>query len=346
MAIELEGDNINDLPLDEIVRRAAKPEHAIWGGGGSKVDYLRNHYVLRLFDGAGIFEPVETLTVAGIVDRWPLFPRAGTSRQFNALRLGELINWAVVHGIAAPVAGQHGCWQLLVREMQFEMCGPERKQVAVRVRGLTGEAAIAAEKIWQRELKRRERARAKYVAGVIETINIEIDFISRHAPETKLPETLSRFAVGEHDTIVAVRELITDAVPAMSAADATALGQAVHAVYSPIMQGVIDRAAEERKRQREEARRQEEAELAALAEMFPPPPPPPPPPPLLADIRSTSSRFSTTYEIEGSLEDVRLAIARIEKHYHPCGYGTRFDAPVEIAGGRWLATGGRSNSCD
>lgn len=340
MAIELEGDKIDDLPLDEIVRRAAKPEHAIYVGG-DRMDYFRNRDVLKLFNGDGIFPNHALLTIQGVVERLVMFPGGGYSREFVALRLGELINWACQHGIVRRCPNE--IWMLVLREMQFELCGPARKQVAVRVRGLTGEAAIAADRIWQRELKRRELARVKYVAGTAEEVASEIDFISKHAPGTPLPEALSRFAVGEHDTFVSVRDLIVDAVLSMSESEASATWHAVNQTYHPIMQVVIDRAAEERKRQREEARAAEEAELAALAAAFPEPPPPPP---LLADIRSTTSGSSISYEIEGSREDVQLAIAHIEKRFHPCGYGTAFDAPVEITEGRWLATGGRSRSCD
>jgi len=273
-----------------------------------------------------------------------MFPGGGYSRQFSAYRLGETINWACQHGIVRRCPND--IWMLVLREPQFELCGPERKQVAVRVRALTGNAAIDADRIWQRELKRRERARVKFVAEVVDGMNYHLDFISKHAPETKLPETLARFAVGRHDTLVAVRELITDAVPPMSIGDANAIGRAMHEAFLPVSKAVSDRLAEERKRQREEARAAEEAELAALAAAFPEPPPPPPPPPLLADIRSTTTKSSISYEIEGSLEDVGLAIAHIEKWFHPCGYGTAFDAPVQIAEGRWLATGVRSRSCD
>lgn len=346
--IILEGTPLDDLPLDEIVRRAAKPAHVIFEGG-DRMAFFRNRELLKLFGGAEIFESCEILSTAAIVERLRIMPSAGYSHAFNALRAGELLNWSRQHGLVQQMHDPAGRWKLLIPEMQFELCGPERYQVAVRVRGLTGEAAIAADKIWKREWKRREKARVKRIGLLAVALNRAIDFIAKHAPDTKLPDPLARFAVGEHDTIVAVRELIAGALVPMTVAEADALVGIVEQIYLPILKAVTDRDAEERRIRREEARQREEAELAALAAMFPEPPPPPPPPPLLADIRSTSTSGrggSTKYEIEGSLEDVQLAIAHIEKWFHPCGYGTGFNAPVEVADGRWLASGSRSNSCD
>lgn len=350
MAIELEGTAIDDLPLDEIVRRAAKPEHVIYPGG-DRMDYYRNRDLLKLFDGGGVFESDEFLAAEGVAERLLMFPDGRYSKQFNVLRLGELINWGCRHGIVQRCPND--IWRILAREPQFEMCGPERHQVAVRVRGLSGEAAVAATKIWQRELKRRERARVKRIGLLVDHLHRDVDTISRHAPETKLPEALARFAVGEHDTIVAVRELIADALLPMSVPEADAIVGAVHAVYLPIAEAVAGREAEVRRIRREEARQREEAELAALAAMFPQPPPPPPPPPpepFPAEVRTRhvpGGYMGSTYiEVEGALEDVQRTMGRIEEEWFDGLNPVHFKTPEQIAKGRWLAHGRKDRGTD
>lgn len=255
MPVFLDPDKINDLPPDEIVRRAADPEHQIRPGGGH-MDYVRNLDLLKLFDGGRGFRKATTLSASDIAKRWELLPQGGYSWRFEVMRLGELINWGVARGLVRQLDDPNGRWKLLVREQQFELCGPVRKSVCLRVRGLTGLDAIAADRIWRRELKRRERARVKHAARIVDMVNSDIDFISRHAPSTKLPDMLARFAVGGSDTIVAVRELIVDALIPLSEADANAIGMAMREVRLSISRAIRDR------------RRREEEDLVALSDVF------------------------------------------------------------------------------
>lgn len=56
---------------------------------------------------------------------------------------------------------------------------------------------------------------------------------------------------------------------------------------------------------------------------------------------------TTEYEVVGDdLDDVEDEIARIERNYHPVGYGTSFHKPEQRADGSWIARGHRFNSCD
>jgi hypothetical protein len=45
-------------------------------------------------------------------------------------------------------------------------------------------------------------------------------------------------------------------------------------------------------------------------------------------------------------EDAEAFIERVCKSYHPLGYGTYFQEPVQQEDGKWLVTGSRSASCD
>jgi hypothetical protein len=67
-----------------------------------------------------------------------------------------------------------------------------------------------------------------------------------------------------------------------------------------------------------------------------------------AEVDAHNSGGWITYRIEaGTKEAVEAAIARIERNYHPLGYGTSFDEPrISEETGRWIARGSRSTSCD
>jgi hypothetical protein len=53
-----------------------------------------------------------------------------------------------------------------------------------------------------------------------------------------------------------------------------------------------------------------------------------------------------SYTVEGELSEVKEAIERIYRNYHPLGYGTHFEAPRQRPDGSWKAYGYRSSSCD
>jgi len=65
-----------------------------------------------------------------------------------------------------------------------------------------------------------------------------------------------------------------------------------------------------------------------------------------AKIDARSASGMTTYVIEGTEEEVKQAIERVERRYHPLGYGTSF-MPLKPKGdGVFVTTGSHSNSCD
>ena len=64
------------------------------------------------------------------------------------------------------------------------------------------------------------------------------------------------------------------------------------------------------------------------------------------EVRTNYTRWDVTYEIEGALEDVQASIDGGLRVFHPNGYSTRFDDPVEISPGVWLARGKRDRSSD
>lgn len=142
-------------------------------------------------------------------------PRAEWSEHFNALRAGETMQWGAEHGIVQFVGyTPYRRWRLVHCEMQFELVGPEAKQRAIRVRGLTGEAARVATKLWVREQKRRERARQRALAKFKPVVLQQIDAICRRDPERRIDgiRDLQQFAVGEFNTFAACRGLIEDSL--------------------------------------------------------------------------------------------------------------------------------------
>lgn len=66
-----------------------------------------------------------------------------------------------------------------------------------------------------------------------------------------------------------------------------------------------------------------------------------------AQIHAARQGSQISYVIEaGELADIEEAIARIERNYHPLGYGTSFQPPTQKPDGSWIAYGSRANSCD
>ena len=66
----------------------------------------------------------------------------------------------------------------------------------------------------------------------------------------------------------------------------------------------------------------------------------------MLDVQTNSDGRRTNYVITGSKEQVEQAIERVERAYHPLGYGTTFRPLSEIEPGKWSASGYRYNSCD
>ncbi|GAB5430161.1 MAG: hypothetical protein Devi2KO_36200 [Devosia indica] len=180
---------------------------------GPCADAIRNREILHGFGGK--LERTSSELIAhesGHHEEW--------SEQFCALRVGETLGWAVEHGIAERAPGSHR-WLLKEPERQFEIIGGARKERSLRVRGNVddGEALVAA-KLWNRELKRRDRARLKDIEKHKPAIIRLLDRIATHAPDTKLPSHLARFAVGGFDDIGTCRQFVIDSLDDLQWGDA------------------------------------------------------------------------------------------------------------------------------
>lgn len=333
MALFLDGQPIDDMPITAIVVGASNPARPVFAGGNADwADYDRNRNLLRVFgrrdklDAIAAFEQYTSVVHGSSMTGRPHKPA------FKALVCGELLAWATVNGLIERLAGPR--WRLLEREPRWELCGPARRQRPTQIRGLTGADAIAAEITWNRELKRRERERVKHVTALAAGVRDMAMIVGQHAPETKLGEGVRQFAVGEIDTLPAAVELIVDAMLRMSIAEAQQIHEHVGNLCHPVQKSVAERRRAEREAD-------EDAIAAALMPTYTPPSAP-----LLADVDEEADGTSVRYEIEGSIADVNAAIERIKSVYHPAGYGTRFAEPIEITAGRWMTSGSRSNNCD
>ncbi|SDG83906.1 hypothetical protein [Pelagibacterium luteolum] len=222
--IILGGDPLYTLSPEEIVQRATRPGHQIFPGRG-QMDYYRNRDLLKLYDGQ------DTLDIPGALKSYMHIAYKEYSERFNALRLGELLNWGVQHGIVERVYGR-AQWTLVEREQQFELCGPERKQLAVRVRGLSGIEAVVGAKLWQRELKRRERARVKRVTALFTPADVKVKFIVRHTPDVVLEGVLERFTVGDMRTMGECHELLLESFMSLETTEAQSVTAALTQLYT------------------------------------------------------------------------------------------------------------------
>lgn len=333
-AIMIDGKNLDELSLRQIVEATANPARPFFAGG-DRMDYTRNSNLLTLFGESS------ALDAEAVADRYHFGIATGAySTRFNALRAGELLAWATVQGLLSREGDK---WRLDVRERVFELCGPELKPRAVRVRGLEGFEAAAAEKIWQRELKRREKARVKRVGHIIIRTREMTEYIGTHKPGTKLGPDLERFAIAGVDTIIGCSELILGSMPEMSAKDADTISEAVRRIYVDVQHRVWEVADAERQRLRQIQRQEEIEAMAAIAAAFPSPPPPPPLPPYPADVRKWHVRGgymgTNMYEVTGTREDVETTIRMIRER---CDNGLSrpyFRKIEELGDGKFRAEG-------
>lgn len=205
----LNGRPLHELEIERIIEIASAPGHQRHHETG-KGDYWRNRDLLQAFGD-------ETVRTSEYLAAEFHKARGDWSSHFNAQRCGETLQWAIDHGIVERIGARPTPrWRLLRGKPQFELVGAEKKQRAIRVRGLTGAAATAAATLWDREQKRRERARLRRLAQHKSNIAEWLRVIVRHAPETPLDGPLARFAIADHQTLIAVEDLILGSVDDMA----------------------------------------------------------------------------------------------------------------------------------
>lgn len=153
MAIMINDRRLDDMSEHDILAAVTAPGYP----GFTSNPYHRNRELLRLFGER------ETMTEHLLVARFEkLHVDRGHSANFKAMRAGELIGWGIREGLVGAVPGDTLSWKLLEREPVYEFIGRERDQNAVRVRCLSGDAAVEAAAVWAKELKRRARAAARH----------------------------------------------------------------------------------------------------------------------------------------------------------------------------------------
>lgn len=209
--IYLAGKPLYDYtPLDviDIASRRGHQRYPL----GTCADAIRNREILAGFDGK--LERTSSELIAHVSEQHPDW-----SEQFCALKIGESLGWAVEMGVVDRVPGSHR-WLLKEPDRMFEIIGGHRKERSLRVRGHTDDAeAIVAAKLWQKELKRRDRGRLKDIEKHRPTIVRLLDRIATHAPDTKLPSHLTRFAVGGFDDIGTCRQFVIDSIDGLEAGE-------------------------------------------------------------------------------------------------------------------------------
>jgi hypothetical protein len=203
----LNGRPLHEFEIEQIIEIASAPGHRRYVGG-DKDDFWRNQDLLRAF--AGTTERTSIELAAVFHAQHPEW-----SEHFNALRAGETLQWSLEHGIVERIGARPTPrWHLLHRELQFELLGPEKKQHAIRVRGLTGDAAVIAARLWEREQKRRERARLRAIEKFKPVVLQQIAAICRRNPDRRIDDIreLAPFVVGDINTFAACRQLIEDSL--------------------------------------------------------------------------------------------------------------------------------------
>ncbi|ODT74481.1 MAG: hypothetical protein ABS76_36835 [Pelagibacterium sp. SCN 64-44] len=179
---------------------------------GPCADAIRNREILAGFGDRR--ERTSSELIAHVSEQHPDW-----SEQFCALRVGESLGWSLEHGVVERVPGGH-VWRLLEPERMFEIIGGHRKERSLRVRGhVDAEEALAAGKLWKRELGRRERARLREIAEFGPQIKMLLDAIVDRSPETKLSGRLEKYAIAGFDDVGCCQQLILDSIPSMESGE-------------------------------------------------------------------------------------------------------------------------------
>lgn len=152
----LNGISLSSLGIAQIVDTTTSPRHHRYDLG-PEGDFWRNRDLIAAFGGRDV------ATTAELVDAYhEAARRPDYSIKFDAMRFGEILHFALEHGLVERIGARPTPrWRLLQKEMQFELIGPAKKQRALRIRNVPPADAPAMHKLWTREVKRRERARLR-----------------------------------------------------------------------------------------------------------------------------------------------------------------------------------------
>lgn len=214
--IMIGGKKLHECRIDEIVDVASHPLRKRFDTTAVGPVY-HNRAIISAFAGQ-----VER-TTSELIAKFP-GNEEDWSEQFNALRAGEVLGWALQEGIVERVfvrgVVQQHLWRLVYAEQQFERIGRGPRQRAIRLHN-AGDLQAENNRLWARELKTRERLRQKAIDKAKPRILDALARICRIAPDTDITAVkgLERFTLADIRTISACRELIIDEVAGMGAGD-------------------------------------------------------------------------------------------------------------------------------
>ncbi|MEO9228147.1 MAG: hypothetical protein ABI216_04205 [Devosia sp.] len=139
--------------------------------------------------------------------------RSPWTLEFEAIRAGELLRWACTAGLVkrCVVQGEKS-WRLLDRRMHFMCIGAAAHPRAICILGPNRDPD--ADRLIKRELRRRERARAKLIADNRISIERMLNGIGRDDPSMEVPDELAHLAVPGIARILELRQVLLDEVEA------------------------------------------------------------------------------------------------------------------------------------
>lgn len=232
--IMINGKRLHECSIGEIVEVASYPTRRRFDDRPDSPHYT-NRNLIRAFAGA------TERTTSELIAKYPT-GSSDWSEEFNALRVGEALGWAMQEGIVQRHPIHHDRWRLIHTEPQFEnICRGARKR-SIRIYN-AGDLQAENNKLWAREIKSRERQRVKALAAMRPVILKEIALICRCAPEFDLSTEplLSKFAVGGFTTIAACREMVEQSIEELSATELYDFGTTLSRICRRI--GAVDRPA-------------------------------------------------------------------------------------------------------
>ena len=160
--------------LEEIVanaQRSGDPLPAM-GPCGS---YLRNREILEMFEERRIYTSVELC-----LRYFRLYGAHYRTLEWSAEKCGQNLKFAIEHNIVRATRRKgRPAWHLIDAQLLYECIGSRRSR-AIRLRGAPAHELAANARLWERELRVRERRRRREIAEILPRIEAIVEKIDSH----------------------------------------------------------------------------------------------------------------------------------------------------------------------
>ncbi|UYQ72583.1 hypothetical protein OF122_01985 [Pelagibacterium flavum] len=136
-------------------------------------NYLRNREILEMFEERRIYTSVELC-----LRHFRLYGAHYRTLEWSAEKCGQNLKFAIEHNIVrATRRKDRPAWHLIDAQLQYECIGSVRRSRAIRLRGAPAHELAANARLWERELRARERRRRREITRILPRIETLIEKI-------------------------------------------------------------------------------------------------------------------------------------------------------------------------